>query len=55
LAATLSEEFMKPVVKVEGPLGEMQVLPIQVEFSSLKIQPEWSGDPNGASKLVWKS
>ena len=53
LAATLRPEFALPLVTSTGPLGEMSVLPPQVEFSEMKLGPRFSGEPNGASKLDW--
>lgn len=51
LQATLRPEFELPTVKSTGPLGELAVLPSQVELSEFKLGPRFSGDPNGASKL----
>ncbi len=34
-------------------MGEMSVLPVQVEFSEFQLRPRFSGEPNGASKLDW--
>lgn len=53
LNARLRPEFDLPLVKTTGPLGEMSVLPPQVELSEFKLGPRFSGDPNGASKLDW--
>ena len=53
LAATLRPEFDLPLVTSTGPLGEMSVLPPQVELSEIKLGPRFSGEPNGASKLDW--
>ncbi|MCY9854141.1 CoA transferase [Vibrio mediterranei] len=54
LDGTLREEFCLPThTTPKGPLGEMSFLPLQIEFSSLHIVPEWSGEPNGASKPTW--
>ena len=53
LNAKLRPEFDLPLVTATGPLGEMSVLPPQVEFSDFKLGPRFSGDPNGASKLDW--
>ena len=53
LAAILRPEFALPVVTSPGPLGEMSVLPPQVEFSEIKLGPRFGGEPNGASKLDW--
>jgi crotonobetainyl-CoA:carnitine CoA-transferase CaiB-like acyl-CoA transferase len=53
LNARLRPEFDLPTVTATGPLGEMSVLPPQVEFSEFKLGPRFSGDPNGASKLDW--
>lgn len=36
-----------------GPLGEMSVLPPQVELSEFNLGPRFSGNPSGASKLDW--
>ena len=53
LQARLRPEFDLPLVTSTGPLGEMSVLPPQVEFSEFKLGPRFSGEPNGASKLDW--
>lgn len=53
LNAKLRPEFDLPLVTATGPLGEMSVLPPQVELSEFKLGPRFSGDPNGASKLDW--
>lgn len=53
LQATLRPEFALPLVTADGPLGEVSVLPPQVEFSEIKLGPRFSGEPNGASKLDW--
>ncbi len=53
LQAKLRPEFDLPLVTSHGPLGEMSVLPPQVELSEFKLGPRFSGDPNGASKLEW--
>ncbi|WP_049537986.1 CoA transferase [Vibrio harveyi] len=54
LGGTLREEFLLPTHTTPlGPLGEMSFLPLQIEFSCLNIVPEWSGEPNGASKPTW--
>src|SRR5512146_511694 len=52
LNARLRPEFDLPTVTSTGPLGEMSVLPPQVELSEFKLGPRFSGDPNGASKLL---
>jgi crotonobetainyl-CoA:carnitine CoA-transferase CaiB-like acyl-CoA transferase len=53
LGSSLRPEFALPLVTSTGPLGEMSVLPPQLEFSEIKLGPRFSGDPNGASKLDW--
>jgi hypothetical protein len=53
LDARLRPEFELPTATSTGPLGEMTVLPPQVELSEFKLGPCFSGDPNGASKLDW--
>lgn len=53
LNARLRPEFDLPTITATGPLGEMSVLPPQVEFSEFKLGPRFSGEPNGASKLNW--
>lgn len=54
LTATLRDEFQLPTITTpHGPLGEMTFLPLQIDFSDLKLLPTWSGEPNGASKPMW--
>ena len=53
LQASLRPEFELPLVTSTGPMGEMSVLPVQVEFSEFTLRPRFSGEPNGASKLDW--
>jgi hypothetical protein len=53
LQAGLRPEFELPMVTATGPLGEVSVLPPQVELSEFKLGPRFSGEPNGASKLDW--
>lgn len=53
LNARLRPEFDLSTVTATGSLGEMSVLPPQVELSELKLGPRFSGDPNGPSKLDW--
>lgn len=55
LGGRLMPEFQLPTVKTQGPQGEMENLPLQVQFSSLEIQPRHSGDPVGASPLSWSA
>ncbi len=53
LQARIRPEFDLPLVTATGPLGEVSVVPPQVEFSDFKLGPRFSGEPNGASKLDW--
>lgn len=53
LGGTLRPEFQLPLVTSTGPMGEVQNLPLQVEFSEIELKPPHSGQPNGASKLDW--
>ncbi len=53
LQAKLRPEFELPMVTAVGPLGEVSVLPPQVEFAEFELGPRFSGEPNGASKLDW--
>jgi crotonobetainyl-CoA:carnitine CoA-transferase CaiB-like acyl-CoA transferase len=54
LQAKLRPEFELPMVTASGPVGEVSVLPPQVEFSDFELGPRFSGEPNGASKLDWE-
>lgn len=53
LQARLRPEFELPLVTASGPLGEVAVLPPQVELSGFRLGPRFSGEPNGASRLDW--
>ena len=53
LSGTIHKEFELPLVKSTGPLGEVENLPIQIDFSEIKLRPRHSGQPNGASRLEW--
>lgn len=53
LQAKIRPEFDLPLVTATGPLGEVSVVPPQVEFSEFKLGPRFSGESNGASKLDW--
>lgn len=55
LGGTLMPNFQLPTVKSQGPQGEMENLPLQVEFSSLEIKPRHSGDPVGAAPMSWSA
>ncbi len=53
LQARIRPEFDLPLVTATGPLGEVSVVPPQVELSEFQLGPRFSGEPNGASKLDW--
>ncbi|MBX9943502.1 MAG: CoA transferase [Reyranella sp.] len=53
LNGRIRREFELPLVKSAGTQGEVENLPLQVEFSEIKLAPRHSGNPNGSSRLEW--